>query len=129
MRNVQIIDGAINSEYAIFAFSDTLFSTVFPAPRQDIEFSEDVFDRLGPVAFEEAFKDAWTHPIKKPDVKGIHGTLFYQLSHKKTVYPNKSEQDVSGPPHSSAMSVVGFKDPDGSMKHVQVIDGATNCTY
>ncbi len=118
MKNVQIIDGAVNSAYSVSGFSDTLFSIVFPAPGQDIEFSEDVFERLGPDAFEEAFKDAWTHPVKKPDVKGIHGTLFYQLSHKKAVYPNRSEQDVSGPPHSPAGSIVGFKDPDGSMKNV-----------
>lgn len=102
MKNVQIIDGADNCSYSIYAFTDELFSTIFPAPGQDVEFIEDVLERLDTEALDEPFKKVWTRPVSKPDVVGIHGTLFYELGRKKQFYPSKSERDVTGPPNAPA---------------------------
>ena len=104
MKNVQVIDGATNCTYSVYAFTDDQFLMIFPEPGQDIEFIEDVFDRLGKEKLRKAFKDVWTRLIQKPDVVGIHGTLFYELSYKKKYYPNKSELDVAGPPNSPAIT-------------------------
>jgi hypothetical protein len=102
-KNVQIIDGAMNCTYHIYAFTDEQFALLFPEEGQDIEFIEDVAERLSPEQQERAFSGAWTRPVRKPDAQGIHGTLFYQLDYKKKYYPSKRESDVYGPPHSPAV--------------------------
>lgn len=105
MKNVQVVDGAVNCTYSIYAFTDEQFSMIFPGPGQDIEFIEDVRGRLDRAALDKPFKDVWTRLIQKPDVMGIHGTLFYELEEdKRWVYPTKSELDVAGPPHSAAIT-------------------------
>src|SRR5262249_53553929 len=96
-KNVQIIDGAMNCTYHIYAFTDEEFALIFPEEGQDIEFIEDVWKRLSKKQWKRAFSGAWTRPVRKPDAQGIHGTLFYQLDYKKKYYPSKRESDVAGP--------------------------------
>jgi hypothetical protein len=36
----------------------------------------------------------WQRPIRKQDVQGIHGTLFYQLQRNKQTYREKREEAV-----------------------------------
>jgi hypothetical protein len=98
-KNVQIIDGAMNCTYSIYAFTDEQFALLFPEG-QDIEFIEDVWERLSRKQWKRAFSGAWTRPVRKSDAQGIHGTLFYQLDYKKEYYPSKRESDAYGPPHS-----------------------------
>lgn len=100
MKNVQVIDGAANCTYSIYAFTDEEFLAIFPAPEQGVEFIEDALERLGPEALDEALEEVWARPVRKPEVIGIHGTLFYELAQKKRFYPSKSERDVSGPPNA-----------------------------
>ena len=38
MKNIQVIDGANNCSYDIFAVTDDEFKILFPDPGQDIEF-------------------------------------------------------------------------------------------
>ena len=94
MKNVQIIDGANNCTYSIFQFSDKQFAAVFPAKNQDIEFIEDVIARLGDKQTGKLLKPAWKRAIAKTKVKGIHGTLFYELLHKKKYYPTKIDAEM-----------------------------------
>jgi len=47
-KNVQIIDGATNCTYSIYAFTDEQFALLFPEEGQDVEFIEDVMGRLSP---------------------------------------------------------------------------------
>jgi hypothetical protein len=82
-KNVQIIDGATNCTYSIYAFTDEQFALPFREEGQDVEFTEDVTGRLSPEQQERAFSGAWTRPVRKPDTQGIHGTLFYELDYKK----------------------------------------------
>lgn len=102
MKNVQIIDGADNCTYSIYAFTDEEFFTIFPGPEQDVEFIDDALARLGLEALDRALEEVWTRPVRKPDVIGVHGTLFYELEQKKRFYPSKSESDVAGPPNAPA---------------------------
>ena len=91
MKNIQVIDGAMNASYAIFATTDDEFSALFPGEGQDVEFIEDVIERLGDSETGKLMAPIWGRPIAKSAVNGIHGTLFYEMQHKKKYYENKRE--------------------------------------
>lgn len=91
MKNIQIIDDAINARYAIYAVTDEEFALLFPSAGQDIEFIEDVVERLGDENVENIMAPIWERAISKPEVLGIHGTLFYGLLEKKKYYEDKRE--------------------------------------
>ncbi len=94
MKNILIVDGATNCCYDIFSFSDEAFEKIFPNG-QDIEFIEDVIERFSEEEMQNIFANAWDHRIKKKDVVGIHGTLFYELRDmKKKYYPTKKEEEA-----------------------------------
>jgi hypothetical protein len=93
MKNIQIIDSAVNCTYSLFAATDKEFNAIFPNGT-DIEFIEDVIDRLGEVQVAAITEKMWKRPVKKPAAKGIHGTLFYQLLDKKRFYPTKKESEM-----------------------------------
>ena len=96
MKNVQVIDGAVNCSYPIYAFTDEEFTKVFPEPGQDIKFIEDAAERLGEDALDEVFKDVWQRRVEKPDVHGIHGILFYELQEKNSfIQPSLSETSTT----------------------------------
>src|SRR5260370_19633158 len=95
MKNVLIIDGAENCEYSIFDMRDDEFRAAFPGDRQNVEFIEDLVDRIGDDGVASLFKPVWRRKVKKPDVMGIHGTLFYQLYWKKKFYPTKNDQEMT----------------------------------
>ena len=93
MKNIQIIDGADNCTYSVFAATEEEFSAIFPG-ETDIEFSEDFFDRVGEERGIEITRPIWQRPVNKKNVEGIHGTLFYQLLDKKRFYPTKRESEM-----------------------------------
>jgi hypothetical protein len=39
-------------------------------------------------------RNVWKRRVKKIDIIGIHGTVFYELSWKKKYYPNKTDDDI-----------------------------------
>jgi hypothetical protein len=93
LKNIQIIEPAANCKYEIYAASDEEFDLIFPNGA-DIEFIEDCLRRLGNGRLIEITNNLWTRPINKPEVQGIHGTLFYQMRKiKKGYYPNKRFSD------------------------------------
>ena len=94
MKNIQVIDGAINCAYSVYEADDGAFATLFPAIGQDVEFIEDVADRLGEDALISITRPLWARRVNKRDVNGIHGTLFYGLPNKKPFYPTKRESDL-----------------------------------
>lgn len=95
MKNILIVDGAENCEYAIFAMTEEEFQIVFPLEEQNVEFIEDLVDRIGDDGVAALLKPVWLREVKKPDVIGIHGTFFYQLYWKKKFYPTKNDQEMS----------------------------------
>jgi hypothetical protein len=94
MKNIQVIDGALNCTYDIYAVSDDVFGLIFPEKGQDIEFSEDAFARLGDDVATPLFASIWKGKISRRSVNGIHGTLFFGLAHKHEFYPSKRETDL-----------------------------------
>lgn len=46
MKNIQIIDGALNATFSIFQATEEEFAAIFP-DGQDMELAEDLFERLG----------------------------------------------------------------------------------
>ena len=56
MKNVQIIDRADNATYSVFEFTDDEFLAIFPESGQDIEFIEDVIERLGDTCAADLLK-------------------------------------------------------------------------
>lgn len=96
MKNIQVIDGAQNCTYSIYAATDDEFSAIFPGDGQDIEFISDFIRRrrVGGESASRIMNNIWTRPVNKPDANGIHGTLFYELDHKKAYYPTKRECEM-----------------------------------
>ncbi len=94
MKNIQVIDGAINCAYSIFSASDKTFKVIFPGNGQNIEFVNDLVRRVGKKRAGELLSPIWQKRVEKNSVKGIHGTLFYELETKKPFYPTKRETDL-----------------------------------
>ena len=72
----------------------TEFDIIFPDDGQDIEFIEDFISRVGEDLAGKIIMSTWNGAIDKKDVRGIHGTLFYDSLYKKRFYPNKKESDL-----------------------------------
>lgn len=96
-KNIQVIDRAENCTYSIFATNDKALCELFP-DGQDIEFADDLVARLSEQRAGVLLADLWKHPVHKPDVRGIHGTLFYELAEKKKYYPTKRDAEMIGSP-------------------------------
>lgn len=93
MKNIQVIDGADNCEYCIFAAMNKEFEAIFP-DGQDIEFIEDFIKRVGDSVAGKITEAMWKRPVNKKTAQGIHGTLFYQLIEKRRYYPTKKESEM-----------------------------------
>lgn len=96
MKNIQIIDGAANSVYDIFAATDEEFSLIFPGD-QDIAFIDEVYARGAEALLNDAFKNIWARRIPKRLAQGIHGLLFYGLEKKKIYYPTRKDEEAINP--------------------------------
>jgi hypothetical protein len=93
MKNIQIIDGADNCTYDIYAVTDDEFSAIFPGDT-DVEFVEDFVERVGEVRAGEISEAMWLRRVDKKSANGIHGTLFYELRKKAVYYPTKKEAEA-----------------------------------
>ncbi len=87
-----MIDGADNCTFSLFQATDEEFRIIFPEPGQDIEFAEDLIERIGKDS--TLLGPIWQRPIAKQDANGIHGTLFYEFGRKRYAFPTtKRERD------------------------------------
>lgn len=93
-NNIQVIDGAENCTYSIFAASPEDFQEIFPGEGQDIEFATDFIKRVGNRRAVAIGRRLWSAPVDKKKVRGIHGTLFYELEFKNKYYPSKREDEM-----------------------------------
>jgi hypothetical protein len=96
MKNIQVIDGAANSAYDVFAATDEEFALIFPAG-QDVAFIDEVMARGPEKLLDEVFTRIWGRRIPKRDAMGIHGLLFYELEHKKQYYPTRRDEEAINP--------------------------------
>ncbi|WP_457394572.1 hypothetical protein [Roseateles sp. P5_E1] len=96
MKNIQVIDGADNAVYDIFAATDDEFAMIFPAG-QDVAFIDEVMARAPEAGLDHAFAAVWQRRVAKVEVNGIHGVLFYEMAHKKRYYPTRRDEDAINP--------------------------------
>jgi len=96
MKNIQVIDGANNSVFDIFAATDAEFALIFPEG-QDVALIEEVLARGPKKELGEAFTCLWKRRIPKRDAMGIHSILFYGLDHKKQYYPTRKDEEAINP--------------------------------
>lgn len=96
MKYVQVIDGARNCVYDIFATTDEEFARIFP-DGTDIAFIDEVYARGDKELLDAAFEEIWQRRVKKSESRGIHGILFYELEEKKAYYPTRKDEDAVNP--------------------------------
>jgi hypothetical protein len=96
MKNIQVIDGAMNAAYDIFAATREEFALIFPVG-QDVAFIGEVLVRGNKEELDEVFARIWRRRILKREAMGIHGTLFYELDHKKQYYPTRRDEQARNP--------------------------------
>jgi hypothetical protein len=92
MKNVQVIDSALNCTYSIFQFTEQQFKLIFPADGQDISFIDDACARLSETELEIAFAGVWDRPVDKQAIVGLHGTLFYEFEDRKSAFPKSGRE-------------------------------------
>ena len=91
MKNIQIIDGAVNATFSVFQATDEEFDATFPDGR-DMELVEDLVDRLGEDMAGAVLTPLWDRPILKRDTLGIHGTLFYDNENRRGHIPSSKRE-------------------------------------
>lgn len=96
MKNIQVIDGAINCVYDIFASTDEEFALIFPE-NTNIAFIDEVYAHGNAQELDAVFENIWKRPVAKLKVQGIHGTLFYELEQKKVYYPTRKDEGAMNP--------------------------------
>ena len=94
MRNIQVIDGALNCTFSLFQATDEEFILLFPEPGQDIQYAEDLGGLPKQHEINDALQRIWERPVRKQEVQGIHGTLFCGLQRYKNVFREKREDAV-----------------------------------
>ena len=98
MKNVQIIDGAVNATFSLFQATYEEFDAIFPDGR-DMELAEDLIDRLGDEEAGRVLARIWGRPILKRDAVGIHGTLFYDNEGRRDHLP-ETKREVDWDPRA-----------------------------
>ncbi len=91
MKNIQIIDGAINATYSIFQATESEYNIIFP-DECDMELIEDLIARLGDDETNRVLAPLWERPILKRNAVGIHGTLFYDNDHRRNFRPQSKRE-------------------------------------
>ncbi|HEX4847309.1 MAG TPA: hypothetical protein VFV30_04145 [Novosphingobium sp.] len=95
MKNIQIIDGAVNATFSLFQATDSEFAAIFPGG-QDMELIEDLVTRLGEEKASAILLPIWERPILKTEAQGIHGTIFYDNEARRDHLP-ASKREVDWP--------------------------------
>lgn len=96
MKNIQVIDGAINTVYDIFAATEEEFALIFPAGT-DVAFIDEVLANGDEALLGSAFRHIWTRRLAKKDAMGIHGILLFGLEGKKAFYPGRRDEEAVNP--------------------------------
>jgi hypothetical protein len=94
MKNIQVIDGALNCTFSIFQATDEEFALVFPEHGQELQYAEDVPQLPRHEQVEAALRRLWDRPVLKREACGIHGTYFVGLLRYKGLYREKREDAV-----------------------------------
>jgi hypothetical protein len=72
MKNIEIVDGALNSRFEIYAVDDEVFGTLFPEGKDEI-YLEDLSEELQDDAV--FWNRVYACEVDRRSVQGIHGIL------------------------------------------------------
>jgi hypothetical protein len=93
-RNVQVIDGAINSTFDVFRVSIEQFEKLF-TNHNNVAFISDFPSLIDDSSFWKEFYD---NKVEKTNVNGIQGTLHLTGSEVvQSEFPNRKETDAKAP--------------------------------
>ena len=92
LKNIQIIDGALNATFSVFQATEEEFAAIFPAEGQDMELIEDFVERIGEEQAGRILLPMWERPILKRDAQGIHGTLYYEYAARRQYLPTTKRE-------------------------------------
>jgi hypothetical protein len=99
MKNIQVIDDARNAVYDVFQATDKEFEMIFPVGT-DVAFIDEVLGRFEGrerKIIDRVFAEIWKRRVKKADILGLHGTLFYEMEYKKVYYPSRRDEEAINP--------------------------------
>lgn len=72
MKNIEIVDGALNSRFEIYVVDDEVFQKLFPEEKEEV-YLEDLSEEL---QSDTAFWDrVYAREVDRRSVQGIHGIL------------------------------------------------------
>jgi hypothetical protein len=97
MKNMQVIEPAENCGFSVYAVEESDFHQIFPNPVQDVEFVEDIAQRLGESSAGALIIRATSVRRTKTEIQGIHGTLFFGYEKRKKWFPTKRDVDLDQP--------------------------------
>ena len=95
MKNVQIIDGAVNSVFEIYEIDDLSFKEIFTNDR-DVVFMSEITKYIDcnneeSVLFWQKF---YSNRKDKKSINGIHGTLHLEGSNCQKIYFLEGKEDL-----------------------------------
>ncbi|SHL04188.1 hypothetical protein [Desulforamulus aeronauticus] len=96
MKNIQIIDGARNSVFEIYAIDDETFGKIF-GNEMDVVFLSDLTEYLDydKPEIQAFWLKVYSKKMDKRNVNGIHGTLHLDSSYcEKSYFPERKEKLV-----------------------------------
>jgi hypothetical protein len=91
VKNIQIIDGAVNAIFSIFQATDDEFAIIFPGGR-DMEIAVELLERIGQEEGDRVLTAIWDRPVLKRDALGIQGTLFYDAGERREFLPTSMRE-------------------------------------
>lgn len=86
MKNILIVDEAINATFSVFQATDEEFATLFPN-NEEIDLIDDVIVRTGEDVADDILSRVWDRPILKCEAQGIHATLIYGDPERRDYLP------------------------------------------
>jgi hypothetical protein len=96
VKNILVIDEALNAVDNIFAASDKEFSLIFP-PGQDLAFLDQVLSRGPKPLLDAAFNRIRDRTNPKRGAMGIHGALCCELEYRKQYSPTRRDVEARNP--------------------------------
>ena len=87
MRNIEIVDGALNSRFEIFAVEDRIFDRLFCGGKDEIYLEDLSEDLQNEVKF---WDEVYAREVDRSSVQGIHGILHTHPKAKVSILEHTS---------------------------------------
>lgn len=82
MKNIEIVDGALNSRFEIYAVEEAVFDKLFQLGKDEV-YLEELSDKIQEDA--EFWDQVYSQEVERHSVQGIHGILHTHPKAKVSV--------------------------------------------